>query len=328
MYKLIYSCLLFSCFPLFGENNNITPPKIQLVSTTQTISDGPVLVGPLLSPSGQTLPSGHIDFEPYLFVNSFIGYYDNNWHFVRSPEVFESINFFLFTQYGLNNFLDFAFMPQLFYNSYCNIDSAQFGDLFYEFGLQLVQEDNQRGIPSIKLLFGQSVPTGRFDELDPEKFSTQISGIGYFNTLFALVASYVWALKPPHYFDGRICFAYWYASKTKVRGLSAFGGDPTTRGMIAPGDLFEVLIGLEYTLTRYWALALDIESDLFFPTKFKGCTIDPVGINAISYQLSFAPAIEYNYSHNLGVILGVWFTAIGRNSTAFINGVLAMNFYL
>ena len=40
-------------------------------------------------------------------------------------------------------------------------------------------------------------------------------------------------------------------------------------------------------------------------------------------QLSFAPAIEYNFNENCGLIAGSWFSAAGRNSWEFRSGILS-----
>jgi hypothetical protein len=44
-------------------------------------------------------------------------------------------------------------------------------------------------------------------------------------------------------------------------------------------------------------------------------------------QWSVAPAIEYNWSKNVGLIVGSWFSFAGRNSVRFISGVAALNIY-
>jgi hypothetical protein len=45
-----------------------------------------------------------------------------------------------------------------------------------------------------------------------------------------------------------------------------------------------------------------------------------------SEQISFAPAIEYNFSSELGLIVGCWFTGWGRNSTQFRSGVINLDY--
>ena len=54
--------------------------------------------------------------------------------------------------------------------------------------------------------------------------------------------------------------------------------------------------------------------------------IAPIGAPE-GWQLSLAPAIEYNFNENWGVIAGPWFTVAGKNSSAFIVGMLAINIY-
>jgi hypothetical protein len=44
-------------------------------------------------------------------------------------------------------------------------------------------------------------------------------------------------------------------------------------------------------------------------------------------QYSLAPAIEYNWNIDLGVISGVWFTFAGKNAEAFASWVTALNYY-
>jgi hypothetical protein len=46
-----------------------------------------------------------------------------------------------------------------------------------------------------------------------------------------------------------------------------------------------------------------------------------------SSQYSLAPAIEYNWSQNIGLIGGVWFTVAGQNISQFNSIVIALNYY-
>ena len=84
--------------------------------------------------------------------------------------------------------------------------------------------------------------------------------------------------------------------------------------------------GAEYTATKNWALALDLNAVCAAKNRFKGKSTSKVG-GPSSIQLSLAPAIEYNWSSQLGVIAGSWFTIAGRNSTRFTSVVGAFNYY-
>lgn len=37
--------------------------------------------------------------------------------------------------------------------------------------------------------------------------------------------------------------------------------------------------------------------------------------------------MEYNFNASVGIIAGVWFTVVGRNSPDFISAVMALNIY-
>ena len=49
--------------------------------------------------------------------------------------------------------------------------------------------------------------------------------------------------------------------------------------------------------------------------------------NLASHQLNLAPAIEYNFNENLGIIFGPWFSVVGKNSDRFVSAVFAINYY-
>ena len=95
---------------------------------------------------------------------------------------------------------------------------------------------------------------------------------------------------------------------------------------------FSTDLAFEYTLTQNWALALDVLYVHNNHTRFSGHKGSTYGIpNSVggpsSEQFSLAPALEYNWSSNCGVIAGVWFSVAGRNTADFINGVVAINIY-
>jgi hypothetical protein len=94
-----------------------------------------------------------------------------------------------------------------------------------------------------------------------------------------------------------------------------------------------VLFGFEISLSQRWAIANDIQYVHTNKTRFKGRKGATRGVaNRVgrpsSEQWSLAPAIEYNWSDDYGVIAGVWFTFAGRNTIEFTSGVIAVNIYL
>lgn len=289
---------------------------------------GPWFTGPLLAPSANTVPLGHYNFEPYLFVNNNIGYFSNHWHLHKAYEPNANINFQFVGQMGLTPWMDLTIVPQFFYNYEGEKSSWRFGDLYMGFGFQLLKEEPHNWFPSIKFGFSEVFPTGLYQNLRADKLGTDASGGGTFGTTFKFVFSRLWNVYGNHYLAGRLSTAYIVFSQVSVNGINAYGGDATTKGRVVPGSAFPMILGLEYSLTQHWALALDVASTYTMGTHFKGRTIAKVGHRDWSYSLSFAPAIEFNYNANVGLIAGVWLTGFGANTTDFINGVIALNWYV
>jgi hypothetical protein len=136
-----------------------------------------------------------------------------------------------------------------------------------------------------------------------------------------------------HYLSARLYFSYFFLAPVHVKGFNVYGGGFETKGKVRPGNVFNTILGLEFSLTQRWALALDITHSYQNKTRFSGNQgILKIGEGAIvggpsKNQISLAPAIEYNFSENVGVIAGAWFTIAGRNSTEFVSGVIAVNVY-
>jgi hypothetical protein len=92
----------------------------------------------------------------------------------------------------------------------------------------------------------------------------------------------------------------------------------------------------EYSLTRHWVLALDLTYGHNSNTRVSGYNIlDPTSIqypptvvmnSGSSEAFGFAPAIEYNLSSNLGILLGTRIIPFGHNTTPSITPAVAINF--
>lgn len=316
-----------------GPSGVMSDPPEKKVKQKEEIDEtdfppGPVLTGPLLTPSANTIPEGYFNIEPYLFVTTTTGNYGNNWHFEKVSPRPQSINIIVITQIGLNSFMDFEFAPQFYLNSVEDIDIWRFGDLVIGIDIQLLSEDNTRGIPALKFSVDEIIPTGTYQHLKASNLGTDIGGRGTYVTIFSLVTSYLWTFKDPHFLAARMSVSYEVATNVSVHGVNAFGGDPTTKGRVYPGDLFQIVAGFEYTLTKCWAFAFDIEANFADRNKFRGCTCIPVGRCDNAVQFSMAPAIEFNHNPSFGIIGGVWFSFAGKNSPAFVSGVFAVNIYV
>ena len=328
--KFVYFSLAF-CVPLtlFADEEIETSTPANNETIEQEVEAGPWFTGPLLTASGHTIPEGHFNIEPYLFYDNIMGVYDNHWNLHRVDHIPSNLNFQALIQIGLLNNLDLSITPQCFYNFSSDGSSHWgFGDLSMKLGIQLRDDDPKRWFPSIKLTLGETFPTGKYQFLDENGNGTDATGGGSFGPSFGFVSARQIHFKDVHYLSLRGQFQGTVFSGVDVHGKNAFGGDPTTNGRVLPGAVFIFLGGAEYSVTRNFALACDFANVWSLKTNFKGTTTVPVGSDYSSYQLSFAPALEWNFNANIGIIGGVWFTAIGVNSASFVNGVIALNWFI
>jgi hypothetical protein len=119
-----------------------------------------------------------------------------------------------------------------------------------------------------------------------------------------------------------------------VHGQSVYGTLSGFNGRAHPGPSSVADLAFEYSLTRNWVLATDIDWEHDGNSRVQGGY--PVDITSAlpSYLvedsgsadlLYLAPAIEYNWNARMGVSAGARIAARGRNATATATPVVAIN---
>jgi len=292
----------------------------------------PWLTGPLLAPSGHVVPVGHINIEPYFNVNVSNGSYNEHWKAQSAENNFYNNLVQVPMQIGLMNRWDFVIVPQFSWN---HIDGAShwvYNDLPLELEYQIYYDTPGTWPPAIKLSFRASAPLGKYQKLDPNDKGTDSGGSGSWNPGLGLTFSRLFHYTGVHFLAARLALSYTIPNSVHVKGFNTYGGGKHTNGTVYPGPSFFADIGLEYTLAQKWALALDIVYAHSNHTRFKGHKGKTDGVTNViggpsSEQFSLAPAIEYNWNANCGIIAGVWFSVAGRNTAEFINGIIAINIY-
>lgn len=287
----------------------------------------PWYAGPLLTPSAHNVPVGTFVVQPYLFVKNTFAHFNNNRKSVNVKDIY-TINPLCLFQMGWLSWLDFTITPQGIYNRQSNQDSFFWGDTSFVWGIQLLKEEPYR--PAVRLTLSESLPTGRYKRLNPEKNGIDATGSGSYTTAIGLNVSKVvwWLLEHP--FAWRLSLNYSIPTLVHVNGYNAYGGGIGTNGHIRPGNEIAVDTSIELSFTQKWVFAIDLVYTYTNHTNFsghKGRTaagqIASVG-SPSNDNLSCAPALEYNPSEHLGLLAGVWFTITGRNSSDFAAGVLTL----
>jgi hypothetical protein len=112
--------------------------------------------------------------------------------------------------------------------------------------------------------------------------------------------------------------------------VSVYGTGAGFRGHARPGNSFSADAALEYSLTRNWVLALDVIYNHGNAAIARG-TQDgrSVTLNSgTSDGWGLAPAIEFSWTPNIGVLAGVRIIPKGHNTPASVTPAVAINYVL
>jgi hypothetical protein len=292
-----------------------------LLLLSQTAFASPWMTGPLLAPSGKTIAKGHYNVEPYAFYTEYPGGFKN----------FEIVPIF---SMGLTDSIDFQTSIPFDHNWVKNASGSGLGDYTVGMGFQIFKENEKTWQPNLRFVIQEVLPAGDFENFDPLDLGTTQTGGGAYKTVLGLNFQKLFTLENERYLRTRLNFVGAYSTEVDITGSSTFGGVTETSGTIKPGLSYSIDLAFEYTLTQNWVPALDILFSGSTSTSFEGnpgFTPDGtlVGVGGKGgNSLSLAPAIEYNFSANLGVIAGVWFSVATPKGADFVTGAIAVDLYI
>ena len=114
-----------------------------------------------------------------------------------------------------------------------------------------------------------------------------------------------------------------FQGTANVTGVSVYGTREGFHGSAKPGDTFTLDVAQEYSITRSWVFAIDE----VYHNSGNTQVIGPKGVtnSGDSHVYYLAPAIEYNWTPNVGMIAGARFVPAGMNASASITPVMAIN---
>lgn len=266
--------------------------------------------GPLLASNAETLPQGHFYTEPYLF-----DVISQGKHHPGSSG---------FYQYGLFDSLTVGVQPSFSFGTERANRSASLGDFKLLSQLRLTHFTPEHRVPTVAVALNAVLPTGKHDHLGALK---QGHGAGSFAPEIGLNVQNYFLLDNGRLLRGRINVLKSFPLRTDVSGRSVYGTGPGFRGHAKPGSKTTLIGAVEYSLTREWVLAMDVEADFWDKTKVVGRDA-PGGplvkhTSPRSWNIGFAPAVEYNWSDRSGVIFGVWIVPKGHNTAASVTPAVA-----
>jgi hypothetical protein len=266
--------------------------------------------GPLLASNAEALPQGHFYTEPYFF--DVISGGDHN---------LGSSGFY---QYGLADNWTVGVQPFFAVGTHRFNRGAAIGDFKLLSQVRVSHFTAEHRVPSVALVTNLILPTGKHDHLGALKSG---HGSGAFAPELGINVQQYFLLKNGRLLRARINVLKDFPLRTDVSGRSVYGTDAGFRGHAKPGSKTTVILGAEYSLTKEWVLAFDIERDQWAKTKVTGRDGSGAPVNQTSersWNIGFAPAVEYNWSDRAGVIVGVWVVPKGHNTQSSVTPAVAI----
>ncbi len=118
-----------------------------------------------------------------------------------------------------------------------------------------------------------------------------------------------------------------FSSTVDLQDVSVYGTGAGFLGHARPGNSFSADASFEYSLTRSWVLALDViynHGNATFTRGFQdGQSVERN--SGSSDGVGFAPAVEFSWTPDLGLLVGARIFAKGHNAPASVTPAIAIN---
>ncbi len=332
----IYACTALQNNLNFSKLNSPaakkTPKNRQINPVEENWADFiPWYTGPNITISATNIPPGQVNINPYFILDDNFGSYNNNWHAKKTSTLLKSNHFWLI-EYGITELFDVVIKPSVYYNIKKGSHYFGFDDFSARINLQALLQVPGSWEPSIRFMFQENFPTGKYNKLNPDKHSTDATGSGSFNSIFGLnMEKTVYWIKA-HPMRWRINISYSFPTSVHVEGFNTYGGGYNTYGQVHPGNTFNLVTSNEFSFTQRWVLALEMQYQHNRKTSFHGIA----GTDALSNPASMGSkssdvfvmdvTLEYNFTANLGVYGAVAFTFAGRNTSQNVQPALALTY--
>ena len=261
-----FACLMSS--PAAAESADVEQLRAAMKAARWT--------GPLLASNAETLPQGHFYTEPYFFD----GISGGDHHPGTSG----------FYQYGLADNWTVGMQPFFGLGTQRYNREVAIGDFKLLSQVRLSHFTPEHQVPSVALVTNLVVPTGKYDHLDASKSG---HGSGAFAPEIGINVQQYFLLKNGRLLRGRINILKDFPLRTDVTGRSVYGTDAGFRGHARPGSKTTVILGAEYSLTKEWVFAFDIEADHWGKTHVTGRDAGGAVVDQTSARASTSSTVSH-----------------------------------
>jgi hypothetical protein len=271
--------------------------------------------------------------EPYLIYSESHALYDSRGErFTDRPGTHQWLLVVPFSV-GITDRITAQLIPGMTYNvsGRNHSDGARKTDTGLTLQYMLAAPKERSSGPALSLSVTHNFTTGKYSRLGDNPLNG--TGSGASSNRIAFLGQQLFWLSNNHPLRLRTQIA-WGPSPSRVRlhGTSSHG---TTRGFLGAasmGTSMGVSTGLEYGLTRQWVLAADLGWNHGNGTHLRGhqCQTDGscAGVDrhdGPGWTYSVAPAVEYNFSGSLGLIVGAQWSVRGHNASTYWEPQAALN---
>jgi hypothetical protein len=303
------------------EHTIAAPSPSPSPGTREALSDA-WWTGPLLAPSAGTLPRGHVLVEPYLYDVIQYANYDRNGAITPAPHA-NDLGSLTYLIYGLTDRLSVGAIPTFGYNA-GNEETGSgvgIGDLGVLAQYRLSQYQPGGWMPTASIAVQETFPTGAYENLDDHPSGG--FGSGTYSTKVSLYTqSYAW-MPNGRIVRLRLNLSQTFGGGASIDGVSVYGTGRGYHGSVEPGGSTTIDAAQEYSITRSWVFASDLVYEYGGNTRLEGTT-GTIDLGA-THSFAFAPAVEYNWTANSGIIVGLRLLPSGRGTAASITPAIAVN---
>jgi hypothetical protein len=282
--------------------------------------------GSLIAPSPALSKAGAFEIEPYLVYTGNTGSYAANWSHHSVAHNLSEVQSETLVEYGITDRLSIQAVPS--FGALWTGQNSSFGsgDLPVELKYRFNDQNLATGAPSVTVFLGMSFPLGKYDGLTVPSVG---QGSGAFTVKQGILLQSLFDTWGDHPLRLRLyADAFEPIADASVRDISVYGTAQGFHGHAAPGFAADTGLGVEYGLSQRWVLALDLVQNYANTTLVSGA----IGSAAVATSknpggiaFSVAPAIEYNFSGSVGLIVGVQFSVAGRNAGSYVAPQIALS---
>jgi hypothetical protein len=265
--------------------------------------------------------------EPYVFDSISQGRYDRDGNRQDTPRQ-HSHGSLTYILYGLVDDVTIGVIPRFGYNDISNgADSSglRLGDFTIQGTYRLLEYREGSRTPTMSIVLQETLPTGKYDRLGARPSDGM--GSGAHTSTLSLNSQYFLWMPNGRIMRTRLNLSYSMSDRVSVEDVSVYGTSEGFRGHAKPGRSFVIDSAWEYSMTRHWVLALDV----VYQHDSRATLSGALGTGRVQSDLgsgevfTLAPAVELNWSSRMGVIVGSVLNVAGRNASANVTPVMAVN---